>query len=346
MSYQRGMAALNLEMTDRIPHTQYISHDEFILKTTGIDTSDPSREKDVWPALAKALDYDYIWNTYEMPVTKGRITKMGHAVWSEIDRQDNDVSCPFEDPEDVLNFDPVQEYGIPDRKQMVEHFRKHYEEGRNILYPGSVFPEGRYNTIFSACIRTFGWDMFLSSVAYDYEKFDRVLEGFFQITKAELDAWLEVGIKVLNIHDDICWTSGPAFHPDWYRKYIFPRYKKLWEPFREAGVKIIFTSDGTYNEFFDDIFTAGADGLVLEPTNSLEYALERYGKTKVFIGNMDCRILQFGSREDVYNEVKRCTDLGKDCPGYFYAVGNHIPNGIPVENVEYCFEVMRKLGKR
>ena len=37
MSYERGWAAINLEMPDQIPHTEYISHRRFIQKVTGID---------------------------------------------------------------------------------------------------------------------------------------------------------------------------------------------------------------------------------------------------------------------------------------------------------------------
>ena len=33
--------------------------------------------------------------------------------------------------------------------------------------------------------------------------------------------------------------------------------------------------------------------------------------------------------------------IGKDCPGFFMAVGNHIPSNTPVENALYynaCYE--------
>ncbi|NJD02566.1 MAG: hypothetical protein FIA99_08220 [Ruminiclostridium sp.] len=347
MSYERGWSALNLEMTDRIPKTEFVDHDEYIRKITGLDPRNPEQITGIGPSLANILDFDYIWSTYEMPIVKGRITSMGHAVWSDStgNYQDN-ACCMFNDTEEVLDFDPVEEYGIPDKKDIVKSFKEYYEKGQNKDYPNSVFTGGRYNTIFSACIRTFGWEMFLSSVPYDYERFDRVLEGFYRITQAEVEAWIDVGIKVYNVHDDICWTAGPPFHPDWYRKYIFPRYKKMWAPLKDAGIKIIYTSDGTYTQFFDDIIAAGADGLVMEPTNPLQCFLEKYGKTKVAMGNIDCRILQFGSKKEIYQEVKRCADLGRNCPGYFFNVSNHIPNGIPIENIEYYFELIDKLGKR
>jgi hypothetical protein len=44
--------------------------------------------------------------------------------------------------------------------------------------------------------------------------------------------------------------------------------------------------------------------------------------------------------------VKRCADLGKKCPGYFFAVGNHIPFSVPIENVEIYLDAIEEYGKR
>jgi uroporphyrinogen-III decarboxylase len=64
------------------------------------------------------------------------------------------------------------------------------------------------------------------------------------------------------------------------------------------------------------------------------------------MGNADCRILQFGTREDIEREIKRCIDLGRNCPGYFMLTSNHIPNGIPLENVDFYFETFERMRKR
>ena len=61
----------------------------------------------------------------------------------------------------------------------------------------------------------------------------------------------------------------------------------------------------------------------------------------VFVGNADTRILLSETEQEIPAEVKRCMDIGKDYPGFFMAVGNHIPPNTPVENALYynrCFE--------
>ncbi|MBN1294188.1 MAG: hypothetical protein JXB48_20300 [Candidatus Latescibacteria bacterium] len=344
MSFERGWNALHLSMPEKIPHTQYISHDEFTLNKTGINTREPEQQFLAWPALARALDFDFIWNTCEMPV-QGRMTRLGHAEWSNTDEMDTVTDCPFVAIDDVLTFDPVREYGIHDLESTVEYFTKHLNDQKQ-RYPEAVVSGGRYNTLFSACIRTFGWEMFLSSVPHNEEKFNKILEGFFELSMAEVRAWLKTDLSVYLCHDDIAWTSGAVFHPDWYRKYIFPKYKRLWKPLKDRGIIVLYCADGNFTEFVDDIAEAGADGFIFEPLTSLEYIVNNYGKSKIIIGNADCRILQFGTRESIKKELYRCIDAGKSCAGYFMAVGNHIPNGIPFENIDYFFELFEKQRNR
>jgi uroporphyrinogen-III decarboxylase len=84
----------------------------------------------------------------------------------------------------------------------------------------------------------------------------------------------------------------------------------------------------------------------LEPTTDMAHIAERYGKTHVFVGNADTRILLHGTREQIRTEVERCMTIGKACPGFFMAVGNHIPHNTPVENALYYQEVYEKLSRR
>jgi len=77
-----------------------------------------------------------------------------------------------------------------------------------------------------------------------------------------------------------------------------------------------------------------------------EELAEKYGKSKVIIGNVDSRILTFGTTEQIFREVRRCTNIGRNCPGYFFAVGNHIPHNVPLKNTLYYLDLIKKLGRR
>jgi len=352
MSYEIGMKILNLEWTERVGRTEYCDHTALVRYITGHDPLSPDQEESykAWKLFYEWAEYDILWFSHDGPVdwgALGRITDMGHAVYMEggIDYRDK-IYCPFKTPEEVLSFYAAEEYGLPDIKERAKFFQKIYDEGQK-AYPSLVFPGGYYKTLVSGCIQSFGWEMFLLAIGTDPVRFgEYVLEGFSELTLANIKAWAKTNIKVFISHDDMVWTEGAFIHPSWYRKYIFPRYKKLWEPLKEKGIKVLFCSDGDFTEFVDDLAEAGADGFIFEPLTSLDYIVERYGKTHIIVGNADCRILTFGTKEDVEKEVKRCIEKAKHCPGFIMAVGNHIPSNVPIENALYYFELVREYGRR
>jgi len=142
------------------------------------------------------------------------------------------------------------------------------------------------------------------------------------------------------------WTAGSIFRPEFYRTYVFPNYKRYWDCVRDAGKKVLFCSDGNFTQYVDDLAAAGAEGFIFEPTTDLEYIVRKYGRTHVIMGNADCRILTYGTRDQVRAEVQRCMDLGRNCPGFFFAVGNHIPPNIPIGNADACMEAYWDMRRR
>ena len=349
MSYVRGRQAINLEMPDVIPHTEYVDHWEVVRHLTGLDPADPALRDEAFGRFYRETDFDLVWNTDDGPIPweeRGRVTDMGHCDYLE-DASDGRPArpSPFQTVEEVLAFDAVAEYGLLDFDALVAYYEKNYQDGQR-ANSELIFPGGYYKTLVSACIQTFGWDMFLLAVGSDPAGFGKVLDGFFELTLHHYRAWAKTSIEAFICHDDMVWTQGPFFHPAWYRKQIFPRYERLWSALKEAGKKVLYCSDGDYTMFVDDVARAGADGFIFEPATSLERVVERYGRTHVIVGNADCRVLAHGTRDEIRAEVRRCADLGRDCPGYFFAVGNHIPYNVPLDNVLYYFDLCRELGKR
>ena len=346
MSYQRGWQAMQLHKPDKIPHTEYLFHRQFTIKVTGLDpeSPDPGERSRACAAIARELDYDFLWTTFPLPY-EGPSTEMGHGQYTEKGIDIVRASKPFESPEEVLAFEPERDLKVPSVEQLVPMVRNWHAKAQE-AYPEAVVPGGFYNSVFTWAIRTFGWELFLAAAALDEDRFDKILEGFTRISMKVVQAHVQVGIPVFLCHDDIVWTSGAVFHPDWYRRHIFPRLKRLWEPLREAGIKVLFCSDGDFTDFVQDLAEAGAQGFIFEPLTDLEKIVDLYGQTMVIIGNIDTRILTYGTPEDIRADVKRCAQLGLDCPGYFFAVGNHIPYNVPIASIECYLEAIDEFGKR
>ncbi len=352
MSLADGMSAINLEMPARVPRTEYSAHGhwDLIKAVTGLDVNAASPnelKRKASNAFVKAWNYDFMWSVQiGEDVFGDRRTKMGHAVYAAggVD-YDNKLTSLFEDPEDVFDFDPMAFYGPIDKRAVLDKFNNSYKS-LCTDFPDLVNMTGIYVTCMSGLIAMLGWDTLLSAAGLDHNKFGEFANRYCAWVQQYFNVLAESDAKVVMLHDDIVWTEGAFLHPDWYRKYLFPNYKKLFAPVIESGKKIMYTSDGNYTEFIDDIAASGVNGFVMEPTTDMKYIAEKYGKTHAFIGNADTRILLLGTKEDIRNEVKRCMDIGKSCPGFFMAVGNHIPANTPVENALYYNEVYEELSRR
>jgi hypothetical protein len=352
MSYADGWAAMNLEMPSRVPRTEYSAsmHWDLVKVVTGIDVDAWSSDEikaqaDV--AFVKAWNYDLQWSVMIAAQVFGDIrTNMGHAVYAAGGVDYNDaICCPFASPDDVLAFDPMDALGRINKAQVTKDFENHYKMGCKV-YPDLVNMTGIYITLISGFIDLFGWDMLLMAAGTDPVAFGLLANRYTEWIGQYFEALADADVPVVMIHDDMVWTSGAVFNPSWYREYVFPNYRKLFRPLIDSGKKVLFTSDGTYTQFIDDIADCGIHGFVMEPTTDMKYIAEKYGKTHVFIGNADTRILLSGTKADIRAEVQRCMEIGKRCPGFFMAVGNHIPPNTPVENALYYNEVYNELGRR
>lgn len=353
MSYETGMAAMNLDMPRRIPRSEYSAELYFDLmkKVTGIDVHDDSPDElkhRASLAFRKAWNYDFNWNIMidAKYAFKDKRTKMGHAEFTQggIDYTD-DITEMFASPEEVYAFDPFEAFGEVNIDAEAMKFEENYR-ARCEMYPEEVNMTGVYVTCVSGLIDLLGWDMLLYAAGIDPDKFGAFTTRYTDWIGQYYLALAKSDVPIAMVHDDLVWTAGPFIHPDWYRKFIFPNIKKNMLPMKEAGKKIMFTSDGNFDMFVDDVADCQVDGFIMEPITDMAAIAEKYGQTHVIIGNADTRTIMFGSKEEIHSEVKRCMDIGRDCPGFFMAIGNHISPGCSIENLLYYNECYEKMSIR
>lgn len=350
MSYSDGYSALKLEMPSRVPRTEY-SADTFyklITAVTGIPVDENSASELIGRArrqFVKDWNYDMFWNILvHSQIYDGHYTKMGHASYAGQDFSE-EVNSPFATSEDVLKFNPEQFFKKASVKEWTNKFNDNYLGMKN-QFSDCINMTGIYTTCMSGLIELFGWQNLLEAAGDDISGFGELTNRYVNFIQPYFEALALCESPVVMVHDDIVWTEGAFLHPEFYRKFIFPNYKKLFAPLRENKKTIIYTSDGNYTEFIDDIASCNVNCFVLEPMTDMNYVAEKFGKTHSFVGNADTRVLLSGSKDEIYAEVKRCMDIGKKCPGFIMAVGNHIPANTPIENALFYNDCYNKLSKR
>ncbi len=342
---ERGIAALNLEMTDRVYRMEYsvLGHSELIKKVTGRNIVD----RDAQLEFMDAWDMCMQWSTLIYKDCFGKYaTSMGHAAYAENGSDlDYNVHEAFCSEDEVFAFDPMEQLPHYDESELIKRFEDDVK-GSQAYWGDCVTMTGTYITAMSGLIDLLGWNMLLSCAGEDPNAFGALTDRYTQWMEQFFRAMAKADIPVVMVHDDIVWTSGAFMQPSWYRKHIFPAYERFFDILRKGGKKIIYTSDGTYTEFIDDIAACGMDMFVLEPTTDMEYIAKRYGKTHGFVGNADTRILYYGDKEDIRKEVMRCMNIGRDCPGFIMAVGNHIPPNTPIDSCLWYDEFCKEYGRR
>ncbi|NQS88966.1 hypothetical protein HQ584_04170 [Patescibacteria group bacterium] len=359
MSRERALAAINLKKTDRIPNFDGITiHPEFIQKVSGLNLREHWEEAVI--RCIKILDVDVIGagvpsygRTQEKSdkLVEGKrvihkkgkaYTKMGagESEWTV------DFASRFPSVKSVLEYDPFScnEKSVD---ELALNYRIQHEEDQAFYGRHALASQGIYKSLFMWPVMTFGWEMFLLTAAQEPEEFGKVMERFAKVSMKYFQAWARVdNLHIFSSHDDLAMTRGPVLHPEWYRKYIFPFYPKLWMSLKEKGVKIIFRADGNMDEFIDDIAACGADGFCIRKETNIAKIAKKYGDSKIIIGNIDTRALSFGSKEEIEEEVKRCVAQVGDCPGYFFQASGDIPHNVPLQNVETYFAACKEYGKR
>ena len=347
MGYDRALSALYLEEGDRVAQIEFLSHTEFIAKTSGLDPFKHPEE-----ARAKAftkLDLDMIWFTYtpfEDFIRKryGSIERRGDS-WSRAYPTEWRRISEVKSLDDIFDFDPFDEWDIPTLENLIEEFRRiHYRI--QAIYRRQLVPGGTYHTCLMWLIKIFGLNWTIKAAYLSPNSFEKLLGRFGELSLLEAKAWSQTNIKAFISHDDICSTRGPFFPIRWMRRYLFPWYNRIWRELKSKGIIVLFCTDGDITPIIDDIAEAGADGFIIEECSNLNLIAEKYGNEKVIIGGVDIGKLTYGTTNDVVNEVKRCLETACSYPGYFINVSGSIPDNVPLVNLETYFRAVKKYGWR
>ena len=350
MSFQRALDTINLRLPSGFAEQETLDHPAFMAEVLG---------RDPWenPAQAyvdtyKALDIDWVMGWPRPHLAKDafagrssidlgngtRITEWGlsGSGWRE--------EYPFHDVEDVLRYDPLENkpYVAMATEESIRSLIANVKAQQEEMGQACMVTGIHYTTLFQCGIMAFGWPLFLTAAGAEPERFQRVLEGFAQITRRNLALWAKERPPLILIHDDIAMQHGMVFHPDWYHKRLFPLYERFLEPLlADPAIRVGFVSDGDYTAVLPDLVSLGFHGFLINPNMNLGEIARAHGRDHFLVGNVDTSILTFGTPDDVRREVARCVEEAKPCAGHFIKAMGDLPHNIPVANIRAYFEAIR-----
>lgn len=357
MGRERALRTLHLQPTDRVGRWEAVDCPEFEQALTGIDPYQQPRSARI--RMAEILDLDHVGNGIpktDDPVedifADGSSSKVlddgSHVVkWGTGATATWEYGKEFKSVRQVLDYSPL-EHDMPGTvDEVVEQQRVRTAEARQRDGQHMLISTGTYKTLFQWGIMTFGWELFLEAAAAEPQAFAQVMDQFEQCSAVLFEACARADVDMVTAHDDICMASGPVFRPKWYEEVIYPAYQRMWRPVVEAGIPILFLSDGNIPTYVADaVFQAGASGLFCEPYTDLEAIVAKHAHKKFFVGNVDGRVLAFKGEAEIQAEVQRVMRMAHNAPGFFCMVSNHIAHNVPVANAFHYFKMLDRYGAR
>ncbi|MCC6683221.1 MAG: hypothetical protein IT445_20180 [Phycisphaeraceae bacterium] len=142
--------------------------------------------------------------------------------------------------------------------------------------------------------------------------------------------------------DDIAYTEGLMFGPDFYRRYLFPHLKDLSDLAATLGAPFIYHSDGRLYDVFDDLSAAGVRAIQpLEPKSMDPLEIQRRWPGKFcLLGNIDLDLLSRGEPDAVEREVRDKIDRLNVRGGYMPGISNTVPYYVRYENYVRMIETV------
>ena len=163
----------------------------------------------------------------------------------------------------------------------------------------------------------------------------------------------EVGdiVDIVMIGDDLAGQQGPLFSPDFYRKFVKPRQKKLTQHIKSlTSAKIWYHTCGGCAQYIPDLIDNGID--ILNPVQISANEMDpqslknTFGKDIIFWGGgIDAQhILPFAKPDEIREHVRRNLEIFKPGGGYVFNNVHNIQAGVPPENIVAMYDAAYEFG--
>ena len=271
-------------------------------------------------AMPQYLEYPVkdrkTWNKFKKrldPYSKGRFPRnwdiMTEDTVTEFPLKKELEGKSFEDRDFVLSMFCASLYGMPRNYMGIENISM-------ALYDDPLLVEDMIE-----------WQMYLS------------IEMIKQVFKKGIT------FEWALVWEDIAFNNGALVSPDFVRKAMVPRYKKITELLRSGGIEVICVDcDGKIDELLPLWIEAGINCIFpLEVASGMDPVKLRrkYGKDLILVGGIDKKEIAKGKNE-IDAQVKKVKTLIKD-GGYFVNGDHHFPEDISYENIVYLINEVNKL---
>lgn len=349
----RLLAAFRREPVDRVPNFEVLYEDQHVEKFLGKFAGntlayggDPAKGADAEQGRPMYPN-DYL-DLCEMIGQDALLFDAG--LWTPYRRKDADGNLVPAYSRDVKTRADYEEL-ILDSDGQIADMKKYLKEYKDAIKArNSKIGFGGIYGCISQTLYEFvvGMNDFMMMVYEDRELIEEMLEEstvhFVKTTQALVDG----GVDFIWPADDVAFKTGLFIPPKLMKEIWVPRMARIFEPAVNAGIPVMFHSDGKIDDVVEDLIEMGLNCLNPMDPYGVDYAdyKARYGDRLCLSGNVDIEFpLSKGTPEDVDADVKKHMEILKPGYGYVATVSHSVVNYIPHENVIAYLNAIHKYGK-
>ena len=343
---ERALKALRREPVDRVPMYSHFRNPGAIEKTTGLDfDADPFAAT---AAAYRALEID-MTKEISVPFTQAPPGYMVNATGYGINRLGPEVRDVGEFVEAVKRLPGMDELRKEcDFDGRVRSLREWFER-RQEAVGNSTLITGQIGGCFDPNLERFGYETFMSALIMEPGAAEAAIGYHASERRLEAEIFVAAGCSEAVMYcDDIAGLTGLLAPPHIMREMWIPNVRRAIQPLMDAGIFVIYHSDGDIRALLDDIADCGFKGLhPLEPKANMDPLdiKPRWGERLVLFGGLcQVTILPFGTEAEVRAEVRRLIDGASPGGGYFIGSSGMCGPDIPPENAIAWVEEAKSYG--
>jgi len=156
--------------------------------------------------------------------------------------------------------------------------------------------------------------------------------------------YLDLGVELVRLGDDLGTQSGPLLSPDLVQDFLVPEYERLFRLYKQHGVHIFFHSCGHILPMLAMFMALGVDCLnpIQATANDLDEVRRRTQGRIVLQGGVSSQTLVTGPASRIEDEVRgRLWQLGRH-GGYFCCQDQSMP--WPEEHLQALHAAVERWG--
>lgn len=347
---ERLLATLRGEKTDRVPNFEILIEDQHVERLLGRKAGntfcvggDPAKGSEAGEGAQPMRPEDYV----ELCQLIGQDAIALEAFWTPIRQRLPDGRTRLLNDRSFKGRKDLERVVWPDERDMEDrlaHLRRYRAAaqgtGVGVIFCGACI----WQTLYEFVV---GLNDCMVMMIEEPELFEELMARSADYFAELIRRVVAEGMDLLFLADDFAFNKGMFVRPKQFERQWRPHFDRILAPARDAGVPIIFHSDGKIDGGVEMLLDMGVRCLTPMDPSGIDYRdyKKRYGHRVCLHGNIDVTWpLSQGTPEDVERDVLAHMEVLKPGGRWIAGSSHSIVNYIPHENFLTMINAIHKHG--